>query len=123
MAELVEFPLNGGGSILVALPDDEGGAGNIASRDTATARRVTKTLEASLELVKPAAEAIRQALRDLAPGEIEVKFGITFSVRSGFPILSAATEGTFEVTLHWVEKDVPSKPRTLSGGLGGPAGA
>jgi hypothetical protein len=56
------------------------------------------------EAVRPAVEGARAVLekvREIAPDEIEVKFGIKVSGTANWLVARAATEGNFEVTLTW----------------------
>jgi hypothetical protein len=57
------------------------------------------------EAVTPAVEAARTVLdkvREAAPDEVQVKFGIKVSGSANWLVARAATEGNFEVTLTWV---------------------
>lgn len=59
------------------------------------------------EAVAPAVEGARAVLekvREAAPDEIEVKFGIKVSGTANWLVAKAATEGNFEVTLTWTPK-------------------
>lgn len=47
------------------------------------------------------AKAVLERVREAAPDEIEVKFGIKVSGTANWLIAKAATEGNFEVTLTW----------------------
>ncbi|MGH3752190.1 MAG: CU044_2847 family protein [Pseudonocardiaceae bacterium] len=56
------------------------------------------------EAVAPAVEGARAVLekvKEAAPREIEVKFGIKVSGTANWLVAKAATEGNFEVTLTW----------------------
>jgi predicted neutral ceramidase superfamily lipid hydrolase len=56
------------------------------------------------DAVAPAVEGARAVLekvKDAAPNEIEVKFGIKVSGTSNWFVAKAATEGNFEITLTW----------------------
>jgi predicted neutral ceramidase superfamily lipid hydrolase len=56
------------------------------------------------EAVAPAVEGARAVLekvKEAAPREIEVKFGIKVSGSANWLIAKAATEGNFEITLTW----------------------
>jgi hypothetical protein len=56
------------------------------------------------EAVAPAVEGAKVVLekvREAAPDEIEVKFGIKVSGTANWLIAKAATEGNFEITLTW----------------------
>lgn len=61
------------------------------------------------EAVAPAVEGARAVLdkvREAAPDEIEVKFGIKVSGTANWLVAKAATEGNFEITLTWTPRPV-----------------
>jgi predicted neutral ceramidase superfamily lipid hydrolase len=65
------------------------------------------------EAVAPAVEGARAVLekvREAAPREVEVKFGIKVSGTANWLVAKAATEGNFEVTLTWKPKPAPGTP-------------
>ena len=47
------------------------------------------------------ARAVLDKVRESAPAEVEVKFGIKVSGTANWLVAKAATEGNFEVTLTW----------------------
>jgi hypothetical protein len=56
------------------------------------------------EAVAPAvegAQAVLEKVKEAAPRQIEVKFGIKVSGTANWLIAKAATEGNFEITLTW----------------------
>jgi len=56
------------------------------------------------DAVTPAVEGARAVLekvKEAAPDEIEVKFGIKVSGTANWLVAKAATEGNFEITLTW----------------------
>lgn len=56
------------------------------------------------DAVGPAVEAAKVVLdkiKEIHPGTVEVKFGISVSGGMNWGIAKAATEGSFEVTLSW----------------------
>jgi hypothetical protein len=62
------------------------------------------------DAVSPAVEgakAVLDAVRQVAPDEIEVKFGIKVSGSANWLIARAATEGNFEITMTWRSKPSP----------------
>jgi hypothetical protein len=59
------------------------------------------------EAVAPAVEGARAVLekvKEAAPDEIKVKFGIKVSGTANWLVAKAATEGNFEITLNWTPK-------------------
>ena len=62
------------------------------------------------DAVGPAVEAAREVLdkvKQLAPSEVEVTFGIKVSGDANWIIARAAADASFEVTLTWSPKDKP----------------
>lgn len=59
------------------------------------------------DAVAPAVEgarAVLEKIKEVAPDEIEVKFGIKVSGTVNWLIAKAATDGNFEITLTWTPK-------------------
>ena len=66
------------------------------------------------EAIGPAIEAARTVLdraKELAPDQIQVKFGVKVTGTANWLIAKAATEGNFEVTLSWQSGPPPGAPR------------
>jgi hypothetical protein len=108
MGRLVEFALEGGGSVFVEVEASLGDTGTVTrglARPGAgeVAERASETLEAALGRVQPAAAAIVARLRHLedAPDEIEVEFGIQLSAQLGAIVAQTAGEANFSVRLRW----------------------
>jgi hypothetical protein len=104
VAQLIEFPVGGGQSILVQVEDTAAGPvtrGIGGAQSVAT--RASQTFEEAISRVRPAAEAIVAQLRSLAtaPDEVEVEFGLALSAEAGAFIAAASTEANFKLTLTW----------------------
>src|SRR4051794_12315062 len=86
MKRLVEFPLEGGGSILVETdePSVEGGVVR-AGREGEVAEKAGCTFQEALSKVTPAAHAIITRLRGLSdpPDQVGVEFGLKLSAAAG----------------------------------------
>jgi hypothetical protein len=107
MSTFVEFPLENGGSLLVATdgltrydtqpPVFRGGA----SRDVV--ERSTRTMEAVVERIRPAAHAFVDAFSQLPrpPDDVSVTFGVELSAEAGAIIATTAAKANFSVTLGW----------------------
>jgi hypothetical protein len=95
MAELAQFPLSGGGVVVV-----ETDAADLASR------RVMRGSSAETAI---AAEGVLHQLRSLAepPDEVAVEFGVKMSAETGAVIAKASTEANFKISLSW-KKNAPS---------------
>lgn len=63
--------------------------------------------------VGPAVDAARvviEKVKEAAPDEVEVKFGIKVSGEANWWVAKAATEGNFEVTLTWKGEPKAEQP-------------
>jgi hypothetical protein len=104
----VEFPLEGGGSVVV---EAEGPAGEVTRGLHAAdlPAQTKETFEAALARVQPAAVAIVDRLRSLAdaPDEIEVEFGVTLSAEFGAFVAKAAGDANFRISMRW-KRDSPA---------------
>ncbi|MET7879427.1 CU044_2847 family protein [Micromonospora profundi] len=68
------------------------------------------------EAAKPAIQAARELLdqvRVLTPDAVQVKFGVKVTGTTNWLIAKAATEGNFEVTLHWQPQASPADGSTF----------
>lgn len=64
--------------------------------------------------VGPAVDAARvviEKVREAAPDEVEVKFGVKVSGETNWWVAKAATEGNFEITLTWKGAPTGKQPR------------
>jgi hypothetical protein len=108
MTSLAEYPLEGGGSVIVEVDDHRSSGGSVlrgggGGRSDEIAARASETLESAIGRIQPAAAAIVERLRGVADGpeEIEVEFGIQLSAAVGAIVAHTAGEANFKVTLHW----------------------
>jgi Trypsin-co-occurring domain 1 len=114
VSELVEFPLESGGTVLVDVAPASGGPVRRGLSPEGLASRADQTLEAAFARVKPAAAALVEGLRSVAdgPDQIEVTFGIRLSGEAGAMVAKTAAEANFSVALRW------SRPTTGDHGGG-----
>ncbi len=109
MGQLVEFPLESGGYIVVAASEDEpvtpGGAICGLERSELLSRS-GETLEAAMGRVQPAAELIKQLLRlSEASDSLVTEFGLALSASFGaVTIAKGSDEANSKVMLRW-ERD------------------
>jgi hypothetical protein len=103
MRRLVEFRLEEGGSVLIESEEPETEGAVRVARPGELAVQAGLTLEAAIERIKPATNAVITQLRQLveSPDEIEMEFGIKLSAAAGAVVASAATEANYKVTLKW----------------------
>jgi hypothetical protein len=104
MVQLVEFPLQDGGSVLVQV--DDGHAGEV-TRGWGDRERVVEHAQQSFEQavsrVQPAIHGLLTQLRALAetPEQIQVEFGLQLSAEVGAFVAGASTTGNFKVSMTW----------------------
>ena len=104
MKRLVEFPLEGGGSVLVEVDEPGAEAGTVrVARPGEIAEKARASFEEAVGQVRPAAESIIAKLRDLSdpPDQIEVEFGLKLSAQAGAFIAAAGVEGTYRGKMTW----------------------
>jgi predicted RNase H-like HicB family nuclease len=99
MKRLVEFPLEGGGAILIEVDEPETG-GTVRAARGDTIETAKETLEDALNKVLPATHSIVQKLQGMRPNAIEVTFGIKLSFRAG-AFITAGTDANFDVKVSW----------------------
>ena len=121
MRELIEYPLESGGSILVEvdLADDQRIVR--AARSDELAAKASQTFEHALDRVRPVADAVLTRLKGLAsrPDEVEVSFGLKLSTEAGAILASAGAEANLQVKLKWVRGEHPETETEPAPGAGG----
>ncbi|WP_250284757.1 MULTISPECIES: CU044_2847 family protein [unclassified Frankia] len=100
---LMEVPLESGGMVLVEVDRREvPGELQLASDDPGTvAARARRALESSLADLAPAVRSIWQGLRDIAPDEFTVEFGVNVGGETGLIIAKGTAEVNFTVSMTW----------------------
>jgi Trypsin-co-occurring domain 1 len=104
MNRLVEFPLRGGGMVLVEIavpPEQEGNVRAGRARDAI--EKAQTTFEDSLSKVRVVAQAVVDQLTSLAdsPDEVSASFGLKVSAEAGVILASGTVEANYTVTLKW----------------------
>lgn len=102
MAELVEFELADGSTILVEVNEPKTSGPKQVSRRGELADRAQKTFEQALDNLEPMVAAIKGKLDGLnqPADEVEVTFGVKLSGNVG-AVLTVGAEATYEITLKW----------------------
>jgi hypothetical protein len=104
MTELLAVPLEEGGTIVVETIERPGGIVK-AARPGEIVERAAQTLESALDAVAPAARAVVEKLREAAPDEITVEFGLRLTAEAGVVVTRTTGECNFKITLHWERGD------------------
>jgi hypothetical protein len=109
MAEIVEYPLEGGGVLLVQPASVDAGQGELglASSIEEKAKKANETLESALDQVTPALKSVARKLRDLSPDDLTVEFGLTLTAETGCIVAKGSAEVHFTVTLAWSKEGTP----------------
>lgn len=105
MAELVQFPLEDGGSITVEVSPEATGKAvrGLRGSPAEAIGKAGQTLEEALDNIGPTAAAVVKKLREgiESPSEIEVAFGITLKTEAGAIVAKVGGEANFQVTARW----------------------
>jgi hypothetical protein len=104
MKQLVEFPLDHGGSVLIEVNDPAAGPVMRGLKDSAVlVEQADKTFESATAAITPAARSLLSRLRSIeeAPDEISIEFGVQLSAQTGAFIASVAAEANFKVSVTW----------------------
>lgn len=105
MTELAQFPLDGGGVLVVEVDNTDHAGGRIMRGGAGTEAITTAaaTFESALGPVRSAAEGILNQLRSLAqpPDEVQVEFGVKMGAAAGAMIAKVSTEANFKINLTW----------------------
>jgi len=114
MPRYIEFPLEGGGAILIESPDEPSKAptGLVpATRGESLkemAEQARQSFDASVENVRKSADLLVNKLRALSdpPDEMEVSFSLKASGELGnIAIGKAGAEANYTVTLRWRKEE------------------
>jgi len=115
MPKYVEFPLEGGGSIVIesAEDSDKGPAGFVrAAGGEAVKEAVKQSFDATLENVRKSSDVLVKKLRALSdpPDEMEVTFSLKATAELGNLVVGkGGTEANYSVTLKWKRTEEKKK--------------
>jgi len=103
MGQLVEFPLEAGGSVLVDVTGRHTGPATRGLKGADVVERARQTFEEAFGRVQPAVEGVIGQLRSLAevPDEVHVEFGLDLNAEVGAFIAAVSTTANFTVGLTW----------------------
>jgi Trypsin-co-occurring domain 1 len=112
MATMVEYPLESGGSVLVAVEDAPGPVtrGWGEERSQRVAEQAHETFEAAVSRVRPAADAMLESLSGLrsVPDEITVEFAVQLTAGAGIAIATLGSTANFKIQLTWKPRSRPA---------------
>jgi len=119
VAKYVEFPLEGGGSIVIESADEPGKSSTGFMRGGEDAKQAPaaagQSFDASVEAVRRSADLLVSKLRALSavPDEMVVSFALQASGElGGLAVAKGGSDASFHVTLKWEkerEKDSDDK--------------
>jgi hypothetical protein len=101
--QLIEFPLDGGGAVLVEVEQrDEAGPQRVGRLDDVD-ESSEKSFQSAPGQILPAVDVMMETLSDLRcrPDEITAQFGIKLGAKAGAFIASADAGAQFTVSLKW----------------------
>jgi hypothetical protein len=103
VAQLVEFPLAAGGSVLVEVTQYESGPVTRGFNRAQVTERAGQTFEEAVSRIRPAVEGVISQLRSLTktPDEVHIEFGLDLHAEAGAFIAAASTTANFTVALTW----------------------
>jgi len=105
VSKYVEFPLEGGGSILIEAADEPSrtSAGFLRDGDSkAGADKAQQSFDASIEAVRHSASVLVSKLRELTPDELQVNFNLKASGEmGGLTVGKSGTDANYTVMLKW----------------------
>jgi hypothetical protein len=108
MGQLVEFPLQDGGTVLVEVHETtrRGGSVTRGLSDAKVTERAQQSFEDAVQRVEPAAQAIISRLRRMSetPDEVQVEFGLDLHAEAGAFIAAAGATANFKIALTWRAK-------------------
>lgn len=105
MKHLVRFELEDGSPVFVEVEDAGEGSAQRVGRGEEGVEQAKDRFVDAVARIKPAAEAVLQAFRDLnTPEEIGLEFGIKFNAKAGVILASVDSEAIFKVYLKWTHK-------------------
>ena len=113
MVRLLEYPLEGGGSVLIQVEDRHSGDGEVTrgwgERDRRVIEQAQESFEQAVGRVQPAVQALLAQVRSLAdsPDTVSVEFGIELGAEVGAFVANASSKGHFKVSLSWHPRTEP----------------
>jgi len=105
VSKYLEFPLEGGGSILIEAADEptRTSAGFLRDGEShAGADKAQQSFDASVEAVRRSANLLVSKLRELTPDELQVNFNLKASGEmGGLTVGKSGADANYTVMLKW----------------------
>jgi hypothetical protein len=101
--QLVEFPLEDGGSILVEVEHPAGREVMRGMRPKVEIEKAQQTFDEATRRSIPALQRLISHLQGLspAPESVAIEFGLQFTAEAGAFVASVSGEASFKVSLSW----------------------
>ncbi|HEY9355289.1 MAG TPA: CU044_2847 family protein [Arthrobacter sp.] len=99
MTEVVRYEV-GSGTVLVEVDGNSYGV-NHPARNEQGIVDAGRRLEDALASVRPAAIAVLEAMRELAPEQMEIEFGVKLAGDAGAVIARNSADGHFILRMSW----------------------
>ena len=116
MVRLLEYPLEGGGSLFTQVEDRHCSDGEVTRGWGERDRRVTEQAQESFQhavgRVQPAVQALLAQVRSLAdsPDTVSVEFGLELSAEVSAFVAGVSTKGNFKVMMTGTAVSSPTAP-------------
>lgn len=103
MSQLVEFPLEAGGTVLVEVTEPVAGLVTRGLKGADVTERARQSFEEAVGRIQPAVQAVITQFRSLteAPDEVHIEFGIDLHAEAGAFIAAVSSTANFSVALTW----------------------
>lgn len=119
MANFVEFPLEGGGTILIEVVGDNKTQTGFARSGVSdslndVADKASQSFDAAMENIRKSSNLVVNKLRDLSqpPDEMEVVFTLKASGELGnIAVGKGGAEANYSVRLKWKKEEKPPAPK------------
>ena len=117
MVRHLEYPLEGGGSVLIQVEDRHSGDGDgevtrgWGERDRRVIEQAQESFEQAVGRVQPAVQALLAQVRSLAdsPDTVSVEFGLELGAEVGAFVANASSKGHVKVSPTWRPRAGPDQ--------------
>ena len=100
MTDVVSFETGAGDALLVEVDEDSFGVARMARTENGVIEAAQR-LDEVLAKVKPAIRDVLNALREFAPDEREVEFGVKLNAELGAVVAKTSADAHFTIKLAW----------------------